>query len=175
MSNKRIVSILVVMCMLMGCNQTFSGEKYQEKMEKAGVVIDSINTRSTSISVTLDPKIDLGVAYHRLSQGVGERTITIGFEYKDDKRIVIFDSLDKPREKNAKVRNSKDIDITYCTYDYETEETDCDEEVIESMKEAEARVNQYYREYGLSHEGFFDYLEWYVEQGYEDILYNPEG
>ncbi|TDW16068.1 hypothetical protein EDD63_12912 [Breznakia blatticola] len=78
-------------------------------------------------------------------------------------------------KKKAKYYNSKDLNMTYCMYYYETEETDCDEEVIESMKEAEARVNQYYREYGLSHEGFFDYLEWYVEQGYEDIEYNPEG
>ncbi|TDW16066.1 hypothetical protein EDD63_12910 [Breznakia blatticola] len=92
-----------MICMLMGCNQTFSGEKYQEKMDKAGVIVDSIDTRSTSISVTLDSKNDLGVHYWRLSRGVGERTITIGFEYKDDKRIVIFDSLDKPREKKQKL------------------------------------------------------------------------
>ncbi|TDW16069.1 hypothetical protein EDD63_12913 [Breznakia blatticola] len=103
MRKKRILSVLIAMCMLMGCNQTFSGEKYQEKMDKAGVVIDAINTRSTSISITLDSKNGLGVAYHRLSRGLGERTVTIGFEYKDDKRIVILDSLDKPHEKKSKV------------------------------------------------------------------------
>ncbi|MDH6366111.1 MULTISPECIES: hypothetical protein [unclassified Breznakia] len=175
MRRKRILSVLVIMCMLMGCNQTFSGEKYQEKMDKAGVIIDSINTRSTSISITLNQKNDLGVYYRRLSQGVGEKTITIGFEYKDDKRIVIFDSLDNSSTKEAELYSNKENDVTYCTYDYETEETDCDEEVIKSMEEAEVWINQYYREYGLSHEGFFDYLEWYVEQGYEDIEYNPEG
>ncbi|MDH6366112.1 MULTISPECIES: hypothetical protein [unclassified Breznakia] len=174
MSNKRILSILVVMCMLMGCNQTFSGEKYQEKMDKAGVVIDSINTRSTSISVTINPKNDLGIYYWRY-RGSGQKKFSIDYRYEEDKNIVIFDSIDNSRAKEAELYNNKKIDITYCTYDYETEETDCDEEVIESMKEAEAWVNQYYREYGLSHEGFFDYLEWYVEQGYEDIEYNPEG
>ncbi|TDW26306.1 hypothetical protein EDD63_10120 [Breznakia blatticola] len=175
MRKKRILSVLIVMCMLIGCNQTFSGEKYQEKMDKAGVIIDSIDTRSTSISVTLDPKIDLGVNYNRLSRGLGKKIFSIDYRYEGDKNIVIFDSIDNKREKKARFYNSKDTNMTYCMYYYETEETDCDEEVIESMKEAEAWVNEYYREYGLSHEGFFDYLEWYVEQGYEDIEYNPEG
>ncbi|TDW16070.1 hypothetical protein EDD63_12914 [Breznakia blatticola] len=175
MRNKRILSILVMICMLMGCNQTFSGEKYQEKMDKAGIEITSINTRATTINIVIDPKNDLGVSYNRLSRGIGKKIFSIDYIYERDKNIVIFDSIDNYRKKEAELYNNKKIDITYCTYDYETEETDCDEDVIKSMKETEARVNEYYREYGLSHEGFFDYLEWYVEQGYEDIEYNPEG